>query len=210
MRRYGPARSTLAAVATLALALAATGCGGGDGAVKEVSQEGKGGYPWVATDEICNTLPYERLADPLGSRAEVADRAKRTSGGSPGFSCTQPLAESGAAAYGGVKVEVDFAFTESVAFAQQVFATGRNDTRTTVPDGGQVDVKDVGREAIRFGYDKPKDLHQVRELQLRDSNLLLTVTVTADARTEPTPESLKKLDGAVDSFARGVLDAVRK
>ncbi|MFJ7204348.1 hypothetical protein ACIQWR_12545 [Streptomyces sp. NPDC098789] len=210
MRRYGPARPALTALAALALALVTSGCGGGDGASKEVSQEGKGGYPWVATDEICNALPYGKLTDLLGSREEVADRAKRTTGGAPGFTCTQPLAERGAVTYGGVKVEVDFSFTEGVDFAKQVFATGRKDTPTTVPDGHLVEVAGVGREAIRFGYDKPTELHQVRELQVRDSNLLLTVVLTVDARQQPTSESLGKLDAAVDSFARGVLDAVAK
>ncbi|MER5731550.1 hypothetical protein ABT084_25000 [Streptomyces sp. NPDC002138] len=212
MRRYRhaqPVRHALTTAAALTLALAAAGCGADDG-TKEVSQEGKGGYPWVATDEICNSLPYEKLADPLGNREEVADRAKRTGGGAPGFTCTQPLAERGAARYGGVKVELDFAFTESVDFAKEVFAAGRKETHPTAPEGAQTEVKDVGREATRFGYDKPNELHQVRELRLRDSNLLLTVVVTADARTEPTPESLKAMDTAVDGFTRGVLDAVRK
>ncbi|MET9699886.1 hypothetical protein ABZY31_23580 [Streptomyces sp. NPDC006529] len=208
MRRYGPARPALAAAA-LALALAAAGCGGGRGGTREVSQEGRGGYPWVATDEICNALPYGKLADPFGSREEVADRAKRSGGGAPGFMCTQPLVPKGGG-YKGVKVEVDFAFTESVGFAKDVFASGRKDNGATEPAGGGADVAGVGREAYRFAYTKPNDLHQVRELRLRDSNLLLGVTVTADAPALPTPETLGAMDRTVDAFARGVLDTLRK
>ncbi|MFD9354869.1 hypothetical protein [Streptomyces sp. NPDC060031] len=204
MRRH---RWSGRALTALALAAAAAGCGGdGD---RQVSQDGKGGYPWVATEEICNALPYGELADPLGARREVADRTGRSGGGAPGFACVQPLVETGPAVYGNAKVELDFAFTESVDFARDIHARDRENTAKEVKDSGLVPVQGVGKEAFRFGYDKPAELHQVRELHVRDSNLLLDVTVTADARTPPTPESLKALDAAVDAFAKGCLKSLR-
>ncbi|MFE9635386.1 hypothetical protein [Streptomyces sp. NPDC006463] len=203
-RRRFPRRGTVA----VALVLAATACGGD--ADREVSQEGKGGYRWAATDEICNALPYGELADPLGSRDEAADRIKRSGGGAPGVECVQPLVESGPAKYGGVKVELDLAYTESVDFAKDVFARSREDTAKAMPDSGLTEAKGVGKEAYRFAYNKPTELRQVRELRLRDSNLMIDVTVTAEARTEPTPESLKAYDASVDDFAKGVLKALRR
>ncbi|MDJ0382749.1 hypothetical protein [Streptomyces sp. G-G2] len=163
----------------------------------------------MATAEICNSLPYDRLSDPLGRREEAADRAKRSGGGSPGFTCAQPLVEAADAAFGDVKVELDFAFTESVDFAKDVFGRGREDSRKDMPDKELVEVNDVGREATRLNFDKPTDMHQVRELQVWDSNLPLTVTITAEARHQPKAEGLKPMDTKVDSFARGVLDALR-
>ncbi|WP_158717887.1 hypothetical protein [Streptomyces sp. NRRL F-2664] len=195
------------AAVAVALVLATTACGGG--ADREVSQEGKGGYPWKATDEICNVLPYGELADPLGAREEAADRIKRSGGGAPGVQCVQPLAESGPAKYGNVKVELDLAYTESVDFAQDVFARNRENTRTTSPDSVLVDVEGVGREAYRFAFNKPDDRRQVRELRLRDSNLMIDITVTAEARSLPTPESLKAFDASVEDFAKGCLEALR-
>ncbi|MFJ4778374.1 hypothetical protein [Streptomyces sp. NPDC088762] len=175
-----------------------------------MSQEGKGGYPWVATDEICNDMPYGKLADPLGARQEVADRAGRSGGGAPGFTCVQPLVETGPATWKNVKVELDFAFTESVDFAKDIHAKDRENVGKDIADSGLVPVEKVGKEAFRFGYDKPADLRQVRELHVRDSNLLFDVTVTAEAHTPPTPESLKALDAAVDGFARACLKELRK
>lgn len=187
--------------------LAATACGGD--ADREVAQDGKGGYPWKATDEICNVLPYGELADPLGAREEAADRVKRSGGGAPGVQCVQPLVESGPAKYGNVKVELDFAYTGSVDFAKDVFSRGRENTLKDMPDSGLTDVKGVGRQAYRFGYNKPDDRRQVRELRLRDSNLTIDITVTAEARALPTPESLKAFDASVDDFAKGCLKALR-
>ncbi|MEU2394824.1 hypothetical protein [Streptomyces sp. NPDC007369] len=202
----GRTRWQAAAGVVLGVVLGASACAG----EAEVPQEGKGGYPWVATDEICNALPYGELADPLGARKEVADRQGRSGGGAPGFKCVQPLVEEGAAKYGNVQVELDFAFTESVDFARDVHARDRDNTGKDVKDSGLTQVKGVGKEAFRFGYNKPDELRQVRELHVRDSNLLLTVTVTAEARTAPTPESLQAYDDAVADFARGVLRAVAK
>ncbi|MEU9146668.1 hypothetical protein [Streptomyces sp. NPDC048349] len=196
------------AAAAAVLALAATACGGDAG--REVAQEGKGGYRWKATDEICNVLPYGELADPLGAREEAADRIKRTGGGAPGVQCVQPLVESGPAKYGNVKVELDLAYTESVDFAKDVFAKARENTRTDTPDSDLTDVKGVGKEAYRFGYNKPDDRRQVRELRLRDSNLMIDITVTAEARSLPTPESLKAFDASVEDFAKGCLKALRR
>lgn len=204
MRRH---RWPVRALTALALLPAAVACGGdGD---REVSQEGKGGYPWIATDEICNALPYGELADPLGARKEVADRIGRSGGGAPGFKCAQLLVEQGPAVYGNVKIELDFAFTESVDFARDIHGRDRENTAKDIKDSGLVPVRGVGKEAFRFGYTKPADPHQVRELHVRDSNLLLDVTVTADARTPPTPESLEALDRTVDDFAKGCLKALR-
>lgn len=195
------------AVITAALVLAATACGSGD---EEVSQEGKGGYPWVATDEICNALPYGELADPLGTREDVADRTRRTTGGYPGAECVQRLVRSGPATYGGVKVELDFAYVPSVDDAKAVFAKVRGDAGKDSPGGAPVDVKGVGREAYRLLYSKPDDPHQVRQLRVRDSNLMLDITVTGEADKPPTPESLKALDDAVNAFAKGCLTSIRR
>ncbi|WP_412076659.1 hypothetical protein ACLF6K_15215 [Streptomyces xanthophaeus] len=190
-----------------ALVLAATACGGdADG---EVSQEGAGGYPWKATDEICNALPYGELADPLGAREEAADRNKRAGGGSPGVQCVQPLVETGPAKYGNVKVELDLSYGNSVDFAKDVFGRVKSDPARVQPDGGLAEVQGVGKEAYRILFNKPTELRQVRELRLRDSNLMIDVTVTAEARTPPTPESLKVFDASVDDFARGALKALR-
>ncbi|WP_411101780.1 hypothetical protein [Streptomyces sp. cmx-4-9] len=199
-----PCRALVAA----ALVLAATACGGDGGG--EVSQEGKGGYAWKATDEICNALPYGELADPLGAREEAADRTKRSGGGAPGVGCVQPLVESGPAAYGNVKVELDLAYAESVDFAAEVFATARDKPGSDRPDGGFTEVEGVGKEAYRVLYNGPTERRQVRDLHVRDSNLMLGITVTAEARTTPTPESLAALDTSVDDFARGVLKALRR
>ncbi|WP_030708293.1 hypothetical protein [Streptomyces sp. NRRL F-2580] len=196
------------ATVAAALVLAATACGGD--AEREVPQEGKGGYRWVATDEICNVLPYGELADPLGVREEAADRDKRSGAGAPGVKCVQPLVESGPAKYGNVTVELDLAYTESVDFAEDVFARGRENTAKDMPDSGLTEVKGVGKEAYRFAFNKPTELRQVHELRLRDSNMTIDVTVTAETRTPPTPESLKAYDAAVDDFARGVLKALRR
>ncbi|MFD3697858.1 hypothetical protein ACFWUZ_17165 [Streptomyces sp. NPDC058646] len=190
------------------LVLAATACAGGaDG---EVSQEGKGGYLWKATDEICNALPYGELADPLGAREEAADRNERPGGGAPGVQCVQLLVETGPARYGNVKIELDLAYAESVGFAEDVFRAVRDEPGRERPDGGTAEVKGVGKEAYRVLHNGPTELRQVRDLHVRDSNLMLDVTVTAEARTAPTPESLKALDASVDDFARGVLKALRK
>ncbi|MDX3534273.1 hypothetical protein PV721_07805 [Streptomyces sp. MB09-01] len=192
----------------VALVLAATACGGD--ADREVSQEGKGGYRWVATDEVCNALPYGELADPLGAREEAADRDKRSGQGAPGVKCVQPLVETGPAKYGNVKVELDLAYTESVDFSKDVFARGRENTAKDMPDSGLTEVKGVGKEAYRFAFNKPTELRQVRALRLRDSNMMIDVTVTAEARTPPTAESLKAYDASVDDFAKGVLKALRR
>ncbi|MER6200196.1 hypothetical protein ABT234_22840 [Streptomyces sp. NPDC001586] len=196
------------ATVAVALVLAATACGGD--AEREVSQEGKGGYRWVATDEICNVLPYGKLADPLGAREEAADRDKRSGTGAPGVKCVQPLVESGPAEYGSVKVELDLAYTESVDFSKDVFARARESTAKDMPDSGFTDVKGVGKEAYRFAFNKPTELRQVHALRMRDSNMMVDVTVTAEARTPPTAESLQAYDKAVDDFARGVLKALRR
>ncbi|MEU9084123.1 hypothetical protein [Streptomyces sp. NPDC048357] len=196
------------ATVAVALVLAATACGGD--AERAVSQEGKGGYRWVATDEICNVLPYGELADPLGAREEAADREKRSGTGAPGVKCVQPLVESGPAKYGNVKVELDLAYTESVDFSEDVFARARENTAKDMPDSGFTEVKGVGKEAYRFAFNKPAELRQVHALRLRDSNMMIDVTVTAEARTPPTAESLKAYDAAVDDFARGVLKALRR
>ncbi|MEW2136108.1 hypothetical protein AB0892_05795 [Streptomyces sp. NPDC005409] len=206
MRSPRFARHATVAVA-LALVLAATACGGD--ADREVSQEGEGGYPWKATDEICNVLPYGELADPLGAREEAADRIKRSGGGAPGVQCVQPLVESGPAKYGNVKVELDLAYTESVDFAKDVFARARENTRTDMPESGLTEVEGVGREAYRFGFNRPDDRRQVRELRVRDSNLMIDITVTAEARSLPTPESLRAFDASVEDFAKGCLKALR-
>ncbi|MEU9232556.1 hypothetical protein [Streptomyces subrutilus] len=195
------------AVLAAALVLAAAACGGD--ADREVAQEGKGGYRWKATDEICNVLPYGELADPLGAREEAADRNKRAGQGAPGVACVQPLVETGPAKYGNVKVELDLAYTESVDFAKDVFARVRENTRTEMPDSGLTEVPGVGREAYRFGYNKADDRRQVRELRLRDSNLMIDITVTAEARSLPTPESLKAFDASVEDFAKASLKALR-
>lgn len=206
MRRPRFPRHGTVAVA-LVLALAATACGGD--ADREVTQEGRGGYPWQATDEICNVLPYGELADPLGAREEAADREKRSGQGAPGVQCVQPLVESGPAKYGNVKVELDLAYTESVAFAKDVFSRARENTLKDMPDSGLADVEGVGKEAYRFAYNKPDDRRQVRELHLRDSNLMIDITVTAEARTTPTPESLQAFDASMEDFAKGCLEALR-
>ncbi|OEJ33827.1 hypothetical protein [Streptomyces subrutilus] len=195
------------AVLAVALVLAATACGGD--ADREVAQEGEGGYRWKATDEICNVLPYGELADPLGAREEAADRNKRAGQGAPGVQCVQPLVETGPAKYGNVKVELDLAYTESVDFAKDVFARSRENTRKGVPAGGFTEVPGVGKEAYRFGFNKSDDRRQVRELRLRDSNLMIDITVTADARTLPTPESLGAFDASVADFAKASLKALR-
>ncbi|MFF1559547.1 hypothetical protein [Streptomyces sp. NPDC058279] len=196
------------AVGTAALVLAATACGGGGD--QQVSQEGKGGYPWVATDEICNALPYGKLADPLGAREDVADRTRRTTGGYPGAECVQQLVQRGPATYGGAKVELDFAYVPSVDEAKEVFAKVRGDAGKDAPGGAPVDVEGVGKEAYRLAYTKPDDQRQVRQLRVRDSNLMLDITVTGEAHKPPTPESLKALDDAVNGFAKGCLTTIRR
>ncbi len=195
------------AALAVALVLAATACGGD--ADREIAQEGKGGYRWKATDEICNVLAYGELADPLGAREEAADRNKRAGQGAPGVECVQPLVESGPAKYGNVKVELDLAYTESVDFAKDVFARGRENTRKDLPDSGLTEVKGVGKEAYWFGFNKSNDRRQVRELRLRDSNLMIDITVTAEARSLPTLESLKAFDASVEDFAKASLKALR-
>ncbi|MGP3688593.1 hypothetical protein ACTVZO_28485 [Streptomyces sp. IBSNAI002] len=204
MRRSRPPRRVVLAVA---LVLSATACGGG--ADPEVAQEGKGGYRWKATDEICNVLPYGELADPLGAREEAADRSERAGQGAPGVACVQPLVESGPAKYTNVKVELDLAYTESVDFAKDVFARGKENTLKDQPDRALTDAKGIGREAYRFGFNPPDDRRQVRELRLRDSNLMIDITVTAEARSAPTPESLTAFDASVDDFAKACLKALR-
>ncbi|WP_327416546.1 hypothetical protein [Streptomyces sp. NBC_01233] len=166
----------------------------------------------MATDEICNVLPYGELADPLGAREEAADRDKRSgqgAQGAPGVKCVQPLVETGPAKYGNVKVELDLAYTESVDFSEDVFARARG-TAEDMPDSGLTEVKGVGKEAYRFAFNKPTELRRVRALRLRDGNMMIDVTVTAEARTPPTAESLKAYDASVDDFAKGVLKALRR
>ncbi|MGW6857761.1 hypothetical protein [Streptomyces xanthophaeus] len=197
------------ALAAAALVLAATACAGGDGG-GEVAQEGKGGYPWKATDEVCNTLPYGELADPLGAREEAADRNKKSGGGTPGVQCVQPLVSPGTAAYGNVQVELDLAYAENVAFATEVFGKVRDEPAQKRREGSFAEVEGVGKEAYRVLYNEPAELRQVRTLHVRDSNLMLDVTVTAEARTTPTRESLEAFDAAVEDFARGVLKALRR
>ncbi|MEU9251134.1 hypothetical protein AB0D66_04705 [Streptomyces sp. NPDC048270] len=197
------------AVLAVALVLAATATACGGDPEREIAQDGKGGYRWKATDEICNVLPYGELADPLGAREEAADRNKRAGQGAPGVECVQPLVERGPATYGSVKVELDIAYTESVDFAEDVFARGLANTRKDLPDSGLTEVEGLGREAYRFGFNKPDDRRQVRELRLRDSNLMIDITVTAEARSQPTPESLKAFDASVQDFAEASLKALR-